>query len=34
MPVERRLVTEPDAPSAHDHRAYGLAAEVRAVEAA
>ena len=30
--VERRQETEPDAPVAHDHRAYGLAAEVRAVE--
>jgi hypothetical protein len=36
MLVERRLTAQPDAPPedpvAHDHRAYGLAAEVRAVE--
>ena len=30
--VERRQDIEPDAPEPHDHRAYGLAAEVRAVE--
>jgi hypothetical protein len=32
MLVERPQGIEPDAPVTHDHRAYGLAAEVRAVE--
>jgi len=30
--IERRQAIEPEAPEPHDHRAYGLAAEVRAVE--